>query len=164
MDELATKAHAAVSPLRTVRRAALWLGIGVLLYGAYLIRSASTTTVGSDTGGPQATATSSSSQLVDVHALARLEPLSGLVVIGARPGARIERVEVNQGDKVVAGQLLAVIEGHDQARAQLALAEAQKTRALHERSVQKQKLALKREQFDKLQKARNEQALRVLAS
>src|SRR5208337_3911843 len=85
----------------------------------------------------------------DVHALARLEPASGLLIVGARPGARIERIEVGPAEGVTPGQVLAILEGHDQAQAQLALAEAQKTRALHQRSVQKQKLALEREQFDK---------------
>ncbi len=100
----------------------------------------------------------------DVHALARLEPASGLILVGARPGARIERIVVGQGDKVGSGQLLAVLEGHDQATAQVALAEAQKARAIHQRELQKQKLALEREQFDKLQKARLESAGRVLSS
>ena len=100
----------------------------------------------------------------DVHALARLEPASGLILVGARPGARIERIPVGQGDKVAPGQLLAVLEGHDQALAQVALAEAQKARAIHQRELQKQKLALEREQFDKLQKARLESAGRVLSS
>ena len=77
---------------------------------------------------------------------------------------RIERIEVGQGTKVAAGQLLAILEGHQQAGAQVALAEAEKARAIHQRSVQKQKLALDRERFDKLQKARNDQAVRVLAS
>ena len=100
----------------------------------------------------------------DIHALARLEPASGLILVGARPGARIERIAVSQGDKVASGQLLAVLEGHDQAIAQVALAEAQKARAIHQRELQKQKLALERERFDKLQKARLESAGRVLAS
>ena len=100
----------------------------------------------------------------DVHALARLEPASGLIIVGARPGARIERIEVGAADSVTPGQVLAILEGHDQARAQLALAEAQKTRALHQRSVQKQKLALEREQFDMLQKSKLESAMRVFSS
>ena len=99
-----------------------------------------------------------------MHALARLEPASGLIIVGARPGARIERIEVGPADSVTPGQVLAILEGHDQAWAQLALAEAQKTRAMHQRSVQKQKLALEREQFDKLQKSKLESAMRVFSS
>ena len=64
--------------------------------------------------------------LGDVHALARLEPSSGLVVVGARPGARIERILAMQGDSAAAGQVLAVLEGHDAARLQVGMAEARK--------------------------------------
>jgi HlyD family secretion protein len=99
-----------------------------------------------------------------IHALARLEPASGLIIVGARPGARIEKIQVAQGDLVTPGQLLALIEGHGQAQAQLALAEAQKQRAEHQRSVQKQKLALEREQFDKLQEAKLQAATRVFGA
>ncbi len=99
-----------------------------------------------------------------MHALARLEPAAGLIIVGARPGARIERIEVRAADSVQPGQVLAVMEGYEQARAQLAVAEAQKTRAIHQRSVQKQKLALEREQFDKVQKAKLESAMRVFSS
>src|SRR5947209_4723331 len=60
-----------------------------------------------------------------IHALARLEPASGLIVVGARPGTRVERIQVAQGDLVTPGQVLAVLEGHDQGQAQLALAEGQ---------------------------------------
>lgn len=62
------------------------------------------------------------------------------------------------------GQVLAILEGHEQALAQLALAEAQKTRALHQRSLQKEKLKLEREQYDKLQKSKMESAMRVFAT
>jgi HlyD family secretion protein len=99
-----------------------------------------------------------------IHALARLEPASGLIVVGARPGARIEKIQVAQGDIVEPGQVLALTEGRDQAQAQLALAEAQKRRAEHQRSMQKQKLALEREQSDKLQAAKLQAATRVFGS
>jgi HlyD family secretion protein len=100
----------------------------------------------------------------EVHALARLEPASGLIIVGARPGARIERIEVGPTESVMAGQMLAILEGHEQAQAQLALGNAQKTNALHQRSVHKQKLALEREQFDKTQKSKLDSALRVFSS
>ena len=95
----------------------------------------------------------------DVHALARLEP-----AIGAdrrrRPARRSDRADPGRRRETrsTPGQLLAILEGHDQALAQLALAEAQKARADHQRELQKQKLALEREQFDKLQKAKLESA------
>jgi ABC exporter DevB family membrane fusion protein len=109
-------------------------------------------------------ALSPASEPGSVHALARIEPASGLIMVGARPGARIERITVNSADSVSSGQLLAILEGNDQARAQLASAEAQKARALHERAVQRQKLALEREQFDALQKARLAAATRVFSA
>jgi HlyD family secretion protein len=77
---------------------------------------------------------------------------------------RIERILVAQGDVVTPGQLLAILEGHDQAQAQLGLAEAEKARTNHQRSFKKQKLALEREHFDKLQKARTDSSFEVLAS
>lgn len=62
-------------------------------------------------------------------ALARLLPASGLIAVGARPGARVVELKVNEGDQVAAGAVLAVLEGHDIAEAQLALARARKARA-----------------------------------
>jgi HlyD family secretion protein len=97
----------------------------------------------------------------DVHALARLEPGSGFIVVGARPGARIERILVTHDDPVRSGQVLAVLEGNELARAQLALAEAQKVQVEHQRSLKKQKLALEREQFDKMQKVKLDAATRI---
>jgi HlyD family secretion protein len=99
-----------------------------------------------------------------IHALGRIEPATGLVVVGARPGARISKLEVKQGQKVKAGDILAILEGHELAEAQVALAEAQKARALHQRDVKKQELALEREQFDKLQDAKFKSSGTVLSS
>src|SRR5215831_10967469 len=48
----------------------------------------------------------------EIRALARLEPSSGLIAVGARPGVRVERVLVEEGQAVKAGDLLAVLEGH----------------------------------------------------
>ncbi len=59
---------------------------------------------------------------------------------------------------------MAILEGHEEALARLALAEGQKTHALHKRSVEKQKLALEREQFDRVQKSKLESAMRVFSS
>src|SRR5271166_3837603 len=100
----------------------------------------------------------------DVHALARLEPASGLIVVGARPGARIERIAASPGDSVSAGTVLAVLEGNEQARLAVALAEAQKALALHRKAVQREKLQLEREQSDQLQKARLASAGQVMAA
>ncbi len=139
-----------------------WVAMGLLCFCLWSINHASavqpevTGSAGQPAGAPV--------QPGDVHALARLEPASGLIIVGARPGARIERIEVGPADSVTPGQVLAILEGHEQAQAQLAVAEAQKTRALHQRSVQKQKLDLEREQFDKLQKSKLESAMRVFSS
>ena len=118
----------------------------------------------SDGAGGESQGSKAAIETGDVHALARLEPAAGLIIVGARPGARIEQIEVGAGDTVKPGQVLVILEGHEQARAQLAVAEAQKTRAIHQRSVRKQKLGLEREQFDKVQKAKLESAMRVFSS
>jgi HlyD family secretion protein len=68
-------------------------------------------------------------------ALARLLPASGLISVGVRPGMRLVELKVKEDDQVSAGMLLAILEGHDAARSQLALAEAQKRRGEHERSA-----------------------------
>lgn len=62
-------------------------------------------------------------------ALARLLPTSGLTAVGARPGARIVELKVKEGDQVAAGAILAVLDGHDTAQSQLAMARARKARA-----------------------------------
>ena len=162
MEERATSRFPSVPKAIINSYSLFWLSIGLLFFCLWLSNHVSAfqqETTGS--GGQPSRATGEPG---DVHALARLEPASGLIIVGARPGARIERIEIGPADSVTPGQVLAILEGHDQARAQLALAEAQKTRALHQRSVQKQKLALEREQFDKLQKSKLESAMRVFSS
>jgi HlyD family secretion protein len=89
-----------------------------------------------------------------VHALGRLEPLGGLITVGVRPGTRIDAVLVSQGESVKAGQELAVMEGHEAARCQLALAEARKADALRRRARERTRVAIEREREDMLQKAR----------
>jgi HlyD family secretion protein len=85
-------------------------------------------------------------------------------VIGGRPGARIEKLAPRLHDKVQAGAVLAILEGHSQAETQLALAVAQKAKADRQRAVKKQQLALEREQFNKVQAAKLESAQRVFGS
>jgi len=97
----------------------------------------------------------------DVHALGRVEPTGGLITVGSRPGARIVEIRVKPGDSVKAGQLLALLEGNDQAKAQLALAEAQKAKVEHERVTRLEKLAIEREQLDKLRAARLSAATQI---
>jgi HlyD family secretion protein len=90
----------------------------------------------------------------EVRALARLEPESGVIVIGVRPGARIEKVAVAEGEDIQPGKLLAVLEGHDQRARQLALAEAQRDAARFQRRVRREQLALERARFDRLKQTR----------
>jgi HlyD family secretion protein len=94
-------------------------------------------------------------------ALARLEPASGLIAVGVRPGTRIDQVRVQEGDQAAEGQVLAVLEGRGAAERQLALAKAQKTRADYQRSLRRQGLAIERAQSDRTQPARLEAAKKV---
>jgi HlyD family secretion protein len=97
----------------------------------------------------------------EVRALAHLEPESGVIVIGARPGLRVEQVRVVEGQNVKAGELLFVLEGHEQRERQLALAEAQKAQVVHQRAVKRRTLAIERDQFDQAQKAKMDAASRI---
>ena len=90
----------------------------------------------------------------DVRALAHLEPESGAIVVGARPGMRVEQVCVAEGQDVKAGELLAVLEGHDQRERQLALAEAQRDAVRFQRRLRREQLALERARFDRLKQPR----------
>jgi HlyD family secretion protein len=162
MEERAKRRSASIASALLNSSAWFWLSIALLFLCAWFNNHVSARQSENAGGGGQLSRTSIESG--DVHALARLEPASGLIIVGARPGARIERIEVGPAELVTPGQVLAILEGHEQARAQLAVAEAQKTRALHQRSVQKQKLVLEREQFDKLQKSKLESAMRVFSS
>jgi HlyD family secretion protein len=91
---------------------------------------------------------------VQVHALARLAPEAGIINVGVRPGVRIDRIEVKEGDEVSAGQELAVLEGRVQAELQVALVEAQKKNADDQRALSHDKLVLERAREDQLKKDR----------
>jgi HlyD family secretion protein len=97
----------------------------------------------------------------EVRALAHLEPESGAIEIGARPGLRVEQVRVAEGQDVKAGELLAVLEGHEQRERQLALAEAQKAQVIHQRTVKRRTLVVERGLFDQTQKAKLDAASRI---
>src|SRR4051794_28362766 len=115
----------------------------------------------SQAAGPGVRPNPGASEGEAVHALARLEPAAGLLNVGARPGARIESIRVREGDAVRAGDLLAILEGHSQAKTQVALAEAQKKNADHQRSLQRSRLALQREAEDRLKGPRLDSAKRM---
>jgi HlyD family secretion protein len=89
-----------------------------------------------------------------VYALARLEPAGELIVVGARPGIRVERVLVSVGDLVRAGQPLAILEGREEATRRLALAETQKVAALQQRARKRDQIAIERAREDRLQPIR----------
>jgi len=111
--------------------------------------------VPSGTGRPlQARSAPRTDRVTRVHALARLEPAGGLIIVGARPGIRIERVLVAAGDLVRAGQPLAILEGQAETRRRLALAEAQKAEVLHQRAQRRNQLAVERAREDRLQPIR----------
>ena len=113
--------------------------------------------------GPGATATAQTAgrpaapvARSQVRALARLEPESGVIVVGARPGARVEKLIAAEGQDVQAGDLLAVLEGRDQRARQLAVAESQRDAARFLRRLRREQLALERIRFDRLKQPRLE--------
>lgn len=97
----------------------------------------------------------------EIHALARIEPADGVIAVGSRPGARIEKMLVAEGDEVKAGQPLALLEGEAQAKAQLALAEAQKRDAITHRAHKREALAVDRSRIDHVQTVRIEMLANV---
>ncbi|MFO0951124.1 MAG: biotin/lipoyl-binding protein [Isosphaeraceae bacterium] len=133
-----------------------------LLTGGVVIASALFWTAAgpSDAARAQAPASEPSGSST-IHALARLEPAGGVVTVGARPGARVVRIEVKEGDEVKAGQLLATLEGQEAARAQLASAETQKKKAEADRDRQRKRLSLERAHEDRVQKVRLQQVTEI---
>jgi len=122
--------------------------------GASLLWGAATSAQAPRPDSRAKTATSAPPAQSQVYALATIEPSTGLITVGSRPGARIVQILVSPGDDVAEGQQLAILEGHEQAKAHLALAEAQKALADFKRTTQKDKLALEREQSDKVRESR----------
>jgi HlyD family secretion protein len=94
-------------------------------------------------------------------ALARLEPANGLISVGARPGVRVDSVQVKEGDQVSAGVVVAVLEGHASAEQQLGLALAQKRRADEQRSLRKDALKIERAALAETNPVRLEAARKV---
>ncbi|WP_165247838.1 HlyD family efflux transporter periplasmic adaptor subunit [Paludisphaera soli] len=84
-----------------------------------------------------------------VHALGRIEPATGLITVGSRPGQRIDEIKTAPGDEVAAGQVLAILEGRKQAEAQLALAVLQQRQVEFKRKSRRDEINLERSQFDK---------------
>jgi HlyD family secretion protein len=113
-----------------------------------------------DTGAkeppPPAQAQPASALRSEIHALARLEPATGLITVGARPGIRIEKLFISEGDEVKAGQELVVLEGRNAAEIELERAELRKRQADEHRARQRAQLAVARQREDRVDKARGE--------
>jgi HlyD family secretion protein len=99
----------------------------------------------------------------EIRALARLEPESGAIVVGARPGVRVEKVLVEEGKEVQEGDLLAILEGHEQHTRQLEVAVAQRAAANFKRVAHREELALERETFDRLKQTRLDTLRKLVA-
>lgn len=64
-------------------------------------------------------------QRVDVVALGRLEPKGEVIRVGGPTSERIKRLEVEQGDRVQTGEVLAYLESYDEQKAQRDVAASQ---------------------------------------
>jgi HlyD family secretion protein len=128
--------------------------IMILVIGRWRAVALALAVAGAPTQAQTARETGSPIAHSDVRALAHLEPESGAIVVGARPGMRVEQVRVAAGQDVKAGELLAVLEGHDQRERQLVLAEAQRDAARFQRRLRREQLALERARFDRLKQTR----------
>ncbi|QDU61848.1 Inner membrane protein YiaV precursor [Planctomycetes bacterium Pan216] len=84
-----------------------------------------------------------------IHALGRLEPDEGLVIIGTPPGMRIQEVKAETGAMVDRGETLAILDGYDTRKQQLAVANAEHQRAEFLRKLKQRQYKLERSQFDK---------------
>jgi HlyD family secretion protein len=96
-----------------------------------------------------------------IHALGRIEPATGLITVGSRPGQRIDEIRVAVGDEVAAGQVLAILEGRKQAEAQLALAELQQRQVEFKRKSRRDEIELERKQFKETHPPKVEAATKV---
>ncbi len=110
---------------------------------------------------PPAASAQSAAPRDGVHALGRLLPATGLITVGSRPGQRIDEIDVDVGDDVKAGDVLAVLEGRGQAEAQLRLALTQQRVAKFQRQAKIDQFALERERFEKTHAPRAEAAKTV---
>jgi HlyD family secretion protein len=97
-------------------------------------------------------------------ALARLQPAAGLILVGVRPGMRVDQILVQEGSQVSKDQPLATLEGREAAHHQVVLAQAQKKRAEHQRSARKDALTIERAQSDKTRKARIDAASKAASA
>ena len=77
-------------------------------------------------GSPEPLAVPAEAPLDVIAAPGRVEPISEEVRVGAEMSGKLREVSVEEGDHVVAGQIVAVLENDDY-RARVALAEAQLT-------------------------------------
>ena len=97
------------------------------------------------------------------RALGRLEPASGLVLVGAGPATRIDQVLVKRGDWVESGAVLAFLEGRAQAREATRAGRGPQGPGRPSKGLGKQKLAIERELADKTRIIEKETAEKVVA-
>jgi HlyD family secretion protein len=114
-------------PLIAVRR--LWRLVGLCAVSAAVYLAWGWILRPIDPVAAQESGTSQESRRSAVVALARLEPAGGLISVGVRPGMRVEAIRVREDEPVSPGTILAILEGHDAAEHQRALAIARKTLA-----------------------------------
>lgn len=94
MRERANPKSATVTRVIKGSIAWLWLVMALLFFGLGLNhRVTARQSQGADSKGQAANATIGAG---DVHALARLEPASGLIIVGVRPGAGSIRLKSNR--------------------------------------------------------------------
>ncbi|WNN90797.1 ABC exporter membrane fusion protein [Gloeocapsopsis dulcis] len=109
----------AVSQRGVVIAGVVLLGVG----GAMTYRWMRMTLVRQETAAPVTTPV-----IQTVTALGRLEPLGTVIKLSAptsSQGNRVERLLVQEGDRVQAGQVIAILDSHDQRKAALEEAEEQ---------------------------------------
>ncbi|MBI1738794.1 MAG: efflux RND transporter periplasmic adaptor subunit [Acidobacteria bacterium] len=105
-----------------MKRSLILIGLMISIVGFTALAVRTRTTA----GGPESFAVSAAAVLDVIAAPGRVEPISEEVRVGAEISGKLRDVSVEEGDRVVAGQVLAVLE-NDEYRARVALAEAQLT-------------------------------------
>ncbi|MFM7425635.1 MAG: HlyD family efflux transporter periplasmic adaptor subunit [Elainella sp.] len=90
---------------------AILAALGITSYGAIRL-------LGQRQAAAPAPETAPLPQRIEVAALGRLEPQSEVIRVGGPAGERIQRMEVRQGDRVEAGEVLAYLESYGERQAE----------------------------------------------
>ncbi|WP_081972808.1 biotin/lipoyl-binding protein [Leptolyngbya sp. KIOST-1] len=113
-----------INPDQPWRRPSFWLLIGALL----IVGTGSTLAVRNVLQTRQAAREQAElppPRQVKVVALGRVEPASRVIDVAPSESGRIERLEVQRGDRVEAGQILAYLDTYDVRRAERDVAASQ---------------------------------------